>query len=375
MAETPKIRFAGGGGGRFYRDAKRAVEARLAERGHSRFADGRIIVKALVFGGATALAYAAVLWSGLPAPMLFGFACLYQLAALFLAINLGHDAVHDALTPNRAVNRFVYLACFTLLGVDGRLWFLRHRKSHHTFPNVLGCDADIDDNPFVRLSPHHPWRPHHRYQHVYAPFLYMLVAVHSIVWQDFVYLRKKRLANMRDLHHTTGELLGFFFRKAVYFALCLGLPLALLPLPAWQIVLGWLGATAVMSLTFVALLIGTHFAEEAAFPSAASDGTLPGSWAEHAVTTSVDWHPNSRLVHFFTGGFNTHVTHHLFPNTCHLHYRDIDPLVKAAARRHGLAVAETTLAGLVATHWRFLKRLSRAHDKAHKLPLGYREAV
>ena len=300
--------------------------------------------------------------------------CL-KISALFLAVNLGHDAVHDALTPSARINRFVYLATFTLLGVDGRLWFLRHRKSHHVFPNVLGCDADIDDNPFVRLSPHHRWRPHHRFQHVYAPLLYMLVAVHSIVVQDAVYLRKTRLANMRHLRHSPAELLGFFFRKAVYFVLCLGLPIALLPLPAWQIALGWLGATAVMSLTFMALLVGTHFAEEAVFPEVGPDGRLPRSWAEHAVATSVDWSPDSRFVHFFTGGFNTHVTHHLFPNTCHLHYREIDPLVKAAARRHGLPVATTNLAGLVASHWRFLERLSRGPGDPGRVPLGRRPGV
>jgi linoleoyl-CoA desaturase len=375
MARSDKIRFADGGGGGFYKEAKRAVERHLAERGQTRFADGRIVVKALVFGGTAAASYIAILWSGLPSPALFGFATLYQLAALFLAVNLGHDAVHDALTPNPRINRLVYLSSFTLLGVDGHLWFLRHRKSHHVFPNVLGCDADIDDNPFVRLSPHHRWRRHHQYQHLYAPLLYMLVAIHSVLVQDFVYLRKKRLANMCNLHHTPATLFGFFCRKAIYLTLCLGLPIALLPIPAWQIALGWLGATAVMSLTFVTLLIGTHFAEEAAFPAVSPQGSLPGSWAEHAVATSVDWLPENRFVHFFTGGFNTHVTHHLFPNYCHLHYREIDPLVKAAARRHGLPIAVTSLSGLVWSHGRFLKRLSLAPGDPGTAPLGQRRAA
>ena len=125
----------------------------------------------------------------------------------------------------------------------------------------------------------------------------------------------------------------------------------------------------------MALLVGTHFAEEAVFPEVGPDGRLPRSWAEHAVATSVDWSPDSRFVHFFTGGFNTHVTHHLFPNTCHLHYREIDPLVKAAARRHGLPVAATNLAGLVASHWRFLERLSRGPGDPGKVPLGRRPGV
>ena len=373
MPETQKIRFAEGGGGAFYKEAKQAADGYLATAGKSRFADARMIVKGLIFGGLAAASYAGVLWSGLPGPALFGFAAVSQLAAFFLAVNLGHDAAHDALFRSQRLNRFVVNATFTLLGVDGRLWALRHRKSHHVFPNVLGCDADIDDNTFVRLSPHHRWRPYHRYQHFYAPLLYMLVGLHSILVQDIVYLRKKSLANMRNLTPSRGEIAGFFFRKAVYFTLCLVLPLALLPLPAWQIVLGWIGVTAIMSLTFMALLVGTHFAEESAFPAVAADGTIPRGWAEHAVATAVDWNPESRFVHFLTGGFNTHATHHLFPNLSHLHYRAIDPLMKAAARRHGIAVAATTLGGLMLSHWRFLRRLGRGPGDPGTVPLGHRE--
>lgn len=372
MSEPKKIRFADGGGGAFYKDAKQAVDAHLAAAGKTRFADGRMVIKAVVFGGLSAVSYGGILWSGLPGPALFGFAAIYQLAAFFLAVNLGHDAAHDSLFRSRRLNRFVVLATFTLLGVDGRLWALRHRKSHHVFPNVLGSDADIDDNTFVRLSPHHRWRPHHRFQHLYAPLLYMLVGLHSILVQDIVYLRKKSLANMRNLTHSPAEVAGFFFRKAVYFTLCLGLPLAFLPLPAWQIVLGWAGVTAIMSLTFMALLVGTHFAEESAFPEVAADGSIPRGWAEHAVATAVDWNPESRFVHFLTGGFNTHATHHLFPNICHLHYRAIDPLMKAAAKRHGIAVATTTLTGLVLSHWRFLRRLGRGAGDPGLVPLGRR---
>ena len=47
---------------------------------------------------------------------------------------------------------------FSLLGVSAYLWRMRHTRSHHVFPNVNGCDVDIDENPFVRLSPNQPWR-------------------------------------------------------------------------------------------------------------------------------------------------------------------------------------------------------------------------
>src|SRR5205814_1826400 len=130
-----------------------------------------------------------------------------------LAINIGHDAAHHVLTRRPALDDLIQALSFTLLGVNAYLWRLRHTRSHHVFPNVNGCDIDIDDNHFVRLSPNQPWRPHFRFQHLYAPLAYVFVALHTVLWQDFVYLFKKRLANMTDLKHPPHEYAVFFLSK------------------------------------------------------------------------------------------------------------------------------------------------------------------
>ena len=133
--------------------------------------------------------YAVVLnqpagWVMLLAGLGFGF------TALLLAINVGHDASHQVLPGGRRVNDAVQRLAFVLVGVDGYLWRLRHVSSHHLFPNVNGSDTDIDENPFVRLSPNQPWRPWFRWQHLYAPFAYSLAALYTTVWGDFVYLTR-----------------------------------------------------------------------------------------------------------------------------------------------------------------------------------------
>lgn len=78
------------------------------------------------------------------------------LFGILLAFNCSHDCVHNTFSKSRKLNNFIYYITFNLQGVNSRLWKIRHIASHHIFPNVDGCDADIDNNPFIRLSECHP---------------------------------------------------------------------------------------------------------------------------------------------------------------------------------------------------------------------------
>ena len=42
------------------------------------------------------------------------------------------------------------------MALNAYLWRRRHVGSHHTFPNVQGGDADMDDNPFLRVTASSP---------------------------------------------------------------------------------------------------------------------------------------------------------------------------------------------------------------------------
>ncbi len=361
---TTRIKFAGGSGTAFFREVRAQVQTYFQWTGTSPYADRRLWAKAALFAGIGALSYGALLTLPLPPLAMLALAVVFGLSSLLLGINVAHDAAHDSLTPYPRLNRTIQFAIFCLIGVDGRLWRLRHVKSHHVFPNVNGCDADIDHNGLIRLTPNHPRRWYHGLQHIYAPLLYLLVNLHSIFVQDFVYLAKDRLANMVGLRPTREEALQFLAAKALYFTLTLGLPLLLIELPWWQIVIGYLVMTGIASLTFVVLLIGTHFAEETRFPEVAAGGRLAGDWAEHAVVTALDWSPQSRLAAFLTGGANTHVAHHLFPKVSHVHYRDLAPIIRATARKHGLIIRETSFLGMIGSHLRFLRRLGRPEPAA-----------
>jgi len=354
-----KLRFAEGNRNDFYRTLRARVNAYLAAGGRSRYADATIALKGLAFLAVAAAAYGLILSGRFGHSAMLALACLYALAALMLAIGIGHDAAHQVLFRSPRLNFLVQFCCFALLGADPYLWRLRHVKSHHTFPNVNGCDIDIDSNLFLRLSPNHPLRPHQRLQHLYAPLIFWLVDLHTVFVQDPHYLLKRRLANMIDVRHPPFAYASFVLCKAIYVAVVLGLPLALLPLAWWHVIVGMLVASFVASCAFVYLLIGTHFAEETAFPEVGADGTVPLDWARHAMATALDWSPYSRLAHFIAGGANCHAAHHLFPNVSHAHYIAITRIIARTAAEFGVPHNVTTLPRMVRSHFRFLRRMAR----------------
>ena len=357
LAGTQKIKFREGNHAGFYRTLKLRVNAYFDASGKSRYADWRLWLKGALFAAQTAGAYALVLSSSTgPWEKLF-FANVFGIGALMLGVNVAHDAAHDALTPWRWLNRALQTAIFTLLGANAYLWRLRHIKSHHTFPNVNGCDIDIDQNIFLRLSPNHRRRWFHRFQHLYAPVIFWLVDIHTVFYEDFEYLFRKRLANMMGIRHPRSEYFMFVACKIAYLALVAGIPMAVLDLPWWQVLLGAASMSFLASVAFVTLLIGTHFAEEAEFPHFDPNGYIAHDWAEHAMVTSVDWSPMSGLASFVTGGANCHAAHHLFPTVSHVHYIPITRIIRETAAEFGIRYNCTTLPRLVRSHFRFLRRM------------------
>lgn len=361
---TRALRFQPRAAEGFHRDIRRRVAAHLAAAGATRFADRRIWTKAAILVAAAALSYGAALSDALPGWARLIAAAGWGAATILLALNIGHDAAHDALVPTRWVNRLIHHATFALVGADAYLWRFRHVRSHHNFPNVSGCDIDIDENPFLRLSPHHPLRPWQRCQAWYAPLLYLLVGLHTALWGDLVYLRKRELATMSDIRHPPIAYIAFALGKAVWVAVTFVLPFALADRPWWEVLLGIGVASATASLIFITLLIGTHFAEEAAFPRPDAEGRLAGDWAEHTLRTSIDWGVESRTALWLTGGANCHVAHHLFPGLSHVHYPEVTRLIATAAAEHGLPYRRMSFGAMIASHLRHLHRLSAVGSRS-----------
>lgn len=360
--QKAKLQFQESAHPEFYRELKRDMSTYFVVTGKSRYAPPVFWLKAALNVAIMAIAYLAMVLGWVASPLaLLCCAVTFGVASLLLIFNVAHDAVHGTLTQKRWVNTIIYRVCFVFVGISGRLWAMRHLHSHHVFTNVNGSDVDIDENPFLRLSPNHPRRSYQRFQHFYAPFVYWIALPHTTFYQDFVYLFKRELANMRDITHPWYEYVLFVAEKLAYVTIVLVIPLATISLPTHQILTGYAIMAMAVSTVFVFTLVGTHFTMETAFPAPNAAGVLPDSWALHVVKTCLDWNPSSRLATVVFGGANAHVAHHLFPSVNHVHYVKCTSLIRQSAAAHRLPYQETTLLSMLRSHFAFLKHMATTH--------------
>jgi linoleoyl-CoA desaturase len=281
------------------------------------------------------------------------------LSGILLAFNVAHDACHGTFSKNKMVNYILYHLSFNLQGMNAYLWQIRHIASHHVFPNVDGCDADIDDNPFIRLSPQHPRRKYQRYQHIYSFIVYCIYTLHWLLFKDFLYLFKKRVANLKNKKHPLREWLLFLFWKSVYFTLIIFLPVYL-GYPVSHVLISFLIMHVINSLFFIHILIITHLCMETQFPKTDQHGFLPTDFYVHQLATSLDYSPGSKICNFFLGGFNAHAAHHLYPRLPHTIYPVLSKYIKRKAEEFKVPYHHLSLAKAIRSHYRYLKVMGNA---------------
>ena len=278
------------------------------------------------------------------------------LSGIFLAFNVSHDACHETFSKNKAVNYWLYHLSFNMQGTNAYLWKIRHTASHHLFPNVDGCDADIDDNPVIRLSPQHPVRKYQKYQHIYSFFVYCIYTLHWFLFKDFLYLFKRRLGNLHNKTHPKSEWCLFFFWKFFYLAVLILLPILLGYAPG-AILLSFFLMHVTVSLFFIHSLIATHLSMETQFPKTNEYGYLPSDYYVHQLATCLDYSPSSKIYNWFFGGFNSHAAHHLYPKLPHTMYPEISILIEQSAKEFHVPYNKLSLPKAIRSHYRYLKMM------------------
>jgi linoleoyl-CoA desaturase len=272
---------------------------------------------------------------------------------LLITYNVSHDACHETFSKKKWLNNLLYQFTFNIQGTNAYLWKQRHINSHHLFPNVDGCDADIDNNPLIRLSPQHPLRKYQRFQHLYSIAIYSIYTLHWFLIKDFFYLTKKKVANLGHKKHPISEWVMLFVWKAIYTFFLIVIPMQL-GYELKSILWAFFVMHVVDSLIFIHSLIATHLSMETLFPKANEHGFLPTDFYEHQLATSLDFHPNSKLVNWIFGGFNSHVAHHLYPKLPHTVYPYLTPIIQRKAKEFNVPYHELSLVGAIKSHYRYL---------------------
>ena len=112
-----------------------------------------------------------------------------------IGLSIMHDANHGAYSTKPWIND---LMGYTLnfVGANAFNWKIQHNVLHHTYTNIYEVDEDISPRGALRMSPDSPWKPFHRFQHLYAWFLYGLMTIVWIIGKDFFRLARYQKEGM-----------------------------------------------------------------------------------------------------------------------------------------------------------------------------------
>ena len=264
---------------------------------------------------------------------------LYLISGIGMSgIGMGvmHDAIHGSYSKNKKINTLLGYT-FNLIGANATIWRIQHNVLHHTYTNIDHADDDLNSPYFLRFSPNAKHYAIHKYQHIYIWFFYCLATVSWITTKDFV-----RLKRFRDMGLLTKEneykktLVSMSVWKISYYCYALVLPMIMLPFAWYTVLLAFLCMHFVTGLLVSIVFQVAHIMPDNEFPLPDAEGQMNNNWYSHQFATTTNFSPNSKLLFWLIGGLNYQVEHHVLPDVCHVHYKDLTAIVSETAKEYGM---------------------------------------
>jgi len=357
------VKFAPKGADSFYDAVKARVEAYFQDNQISVNANSKMKVKTVAMLSMYFVPYLLMVTGVLSWSLwlFYGSWALMGLGLVGIGTSVMHDSNHGAYSTNSTVNSLLGNV-LNLLGGYSRNWKIQHNILHHTYTNVEGLDEDIEAGVLLRMSPQKPYYRFHKFQHIYAWFLYMLMNLFWVTVKDYRMLfryekdgmlRKQKISLRKALTELT-------LLKVVYVAYIIVLPVLFSGLPWYHAILGFAGMHMIAGLALALIFQPAHVVGDSSFPEPDENRKMEDSWAVHQVLNTTNFCPDSTLTTWFIGGLNYQIEHHLFPNVCHVHYPEISRIVKTVAREHNLPYYEQpTFFHAIWEHGKMLQKLGR----------------
>jgi linoleoyl-CoA desaturase len=334
---------------------RRRVEDYFKENNISKYGDFRMVLKTIVMLSIYFVPYALIMTNSFTTG---GMLLLWAVMGVGLAgigLSVMHDANHGAYSENKLVNTIMGFS-LNVVGGCAMTWKIQHNVLHHSYTNIPGHDEDIRDRKVVRLSPNVKHRAIHRFQHIYALFLYGFPSLTWIMYKDiFQLIDYARRGLIQDVKKEAAILI---VSKLLYFGYIAVLPLMLLDITFWQFLAGFILMHYVAGIILTVIFQLAHVLEETIMPEPDENDTIENQWAIHQMETTANFATDNRLLNWYAGGLNFQVEHHLFPRICHIHYPAIASIVKETAEEYGVPYYNNkTFMKALGSHLRFLKRL------------------
>jgi len=339
-----------------YTILKKDVNEYLLNKANNQYADTAMIIKIFLCITLFAITYVQYINTSYSYLQWLGWCLLFGFCNMLLGVNIAHDAIHQALFKKKWLNKLAGFS-FDLIGISSYTWKIKHNYIHHNYPNVINIDVDIEAGPLLRFSPGDKKRWFHRYQHLYAPLIYILFSLHLVFINDILILMKRRYFYPLRRSKFIRVCMGILVQKIFYLFYILIVPCYLLSFPWWQVICGFILMHFTLSFFLALVLLPSHLFEKTTFSDLAANGHIDEDWTIHQFRTTLDFASQSHLVHFLCGGFNTNVVHHLFPAICHCHYKKLSSIIAQRTGELNITYHHLTLKGAIASHFKALKIL------------------
>jgi len=363
--ETTKIKYTTENNAEFFNELKEKVKLYFETNNISKFGNYSLVLKS-IFMFLLYLTPYLLMITGIIASFWGVLACwaLIGVGKAGVGMAVMHDANHKTFSKNMQVNKWLGKSLYLLGGFPPN-WMRQHNTLHHGFPNIEGHDEDIDPGSFLRFSPHKPLLKIHKFQHIYAWFLYGLMTFSWVTGKDFRQLIRynKENVQMRSKRTFSQLLLILIFSKILYYAFFIALPIIVLPFAWYWIILFFMVMHFTSGILLTTIFQSAHVVPTSEFPVPDDNGTMENSWAVHQLFNTSDFAPKNRVLSWLIGGLNFQVEHHLFPGICHVHYHKIADLVKTTAEKYGLPYhVQPNFVKAIGEHIKMLKKLGRNYS-------------
>lgn len=346
----------------FFGTLSQRVNSYFKSNNIERTANTEMVIKTIFMFSLYFFPYALLL-SGMftAAWVMAGLCVVMGLGKAGIGLSVMHDANHGAYSNKKWVNTLFGMS-LNLIGGTAFNWKIQHNVLHHTFTNVHEVDEDISPRGVIRMAPASTWRPIHQYQHLYAWFLYGLMTFVWIVIKDYYRLTKYYNEGLvkKQKGSIAVEWVVLLFTKLFYLSYMFVIPMVLLPVSFWQVLVGFLIMHYVAGFILAVIFQPAHVIEGTEYPMPDENGNLENNWAIHQLHTTTNFGHKEKLFSWYVGGLNYQVEHHLFPNICHVHYREIAKIVEQTTKEFNLPYkSKETFFEAIGAHAKQLKMLGR----------------
>jgi linoleoyl-CoA desaturase len=320
----------------FYKTLRKRVLEYFKDQNKSRFANTNMVLKTIFMCALYLVPFTFVflsdsVWINLILWSVMGFG----MAGIGLSIM--HDANHGAYSKHQWINKTLGHIIVAVGGNDVN-WRIQHNVLHHTYTNVTGMDEDIEIGGIMRFSPHTERKKGHKYQHIYAWFLYSMMTMMWFTVKDYTQLtryKKKNLLVTQKVQYGS-MLFKIILSKAAYGFVFLVAPMIWSPASWWVILIGFVIMQMIAGLVLSAIFQPAHVVPSSNYPMPDESGNIEADWAVSQLYNTANFAPGAKLFSWYVGGLNYQVEHHLFPNICHIHYDKLSKIVRETAEEFNL---------------------------------------